>query len=265
MTRHIVQFSGGASSFAAAARVVERYGSDAVTLLTADTKSEIDGWREWIDAAAAKLDTELVVLCDGRDIWELAEDQNMIPASRAGFCSRILKQALLDEWQAEHADPPATVLHFGFDISEAHRLASVRKAKKGWQCEAPLTWDPPMWPGDALDVIDAYGLERPAAYDLGLPHNNCLKYGCVKGGITYWRKLLHVMPEAFARSEAAEERLRARIGDHAILKDRTGSTASVTIKRPLPLRELREREEAGAPPTGDWGECGCLSLFEEAD
>ena len=256
MNRHVVLFSGGASSFAAAARVADRYGTDATTLLTADTSSEAAGWLEWVQLGARRLECELVVLRDGRDIWELAEDMNMIPSSRAGFCTRILKQELMDSWLAEHRDAADTTLHFGFDVTEGHRLARVAELKAPYKVDAPLTWDPPMFPGDALAVVEQHGLQRPAAYDLGLPHNNCLHYGCVKGGIKYWRKLLHVMPDAYARSEEREEAMRARVGDHSILRDRTGGTVV-----PLPLRTLREREEAFMPPTGDWGECGCLSLF----
>ena len=38
---------GGASSFAAAQRVVERYGTDETVLLTADTRSEAERRRQW--------------------------------------------------------------------------------------------------------------------------------------------------------------------------------------------------------------------------
>lgn len=233
-----------------------------MVLLTADTLSEAEGWRDWIDAAAAHLGAESVVLCDGRDVWQLARDEGMIPSSRNGFCTRVLKQELLDGWVKDHAGPDP-IEYFGFDVTEEHRLRRIREMRSPVKCDAPLMWNPPMWPGDAQQSVVDAGLPLPAAYNLGLPHNNCLKYGCVKGGILYWRKLLHAMPEAYARSEAAENSLRADVGDHAILKDR-----SVREDRPdresfvpLPLSELRRREEAGQPPTGDWGECGCLSLF----
>ena len=56
---HVVQFSGGAGSWAAAKRVVERFGPEHVTLLCADTRSEHEDWRAFVDAAAADMGADV--------------------------------------------------------------------------------------------------------------------------------------------------------------------------------------------------------------
>lgn len=250
--RHIVNYSGGAGSYAAAKRVCERYGSENVTLLCADTLSEADDWRDFVNESAAVLGAELVMLTHGLDVWQLADQQRAIPSSRMGFCTRILKREPMDAWREQHCEPDDTVIYLGFDWTEGHRLERAKTAMKPWKVEAPLMWQPILDKAECLTMIRTDGLPFPTAYDLGLPHNNCLKFGCVKGGIRYWARLLDVLPDTFARTEALEADMRAKVGDHAMLSDRRGGT-----RVPMPLSRLRERVESGEKLAGDWGACGC--------
>ena len=69
-----------------------------------------------------------------------------------------------------------------------------------------------------------------------------------------------MLPDVYRRHEAEEEKLRHRLGkDVAILRDRRGGKT-----RPLPMREFRERIEAGGQcDLFDWGGCGCFGEDEE--
>lgn len=258
--KHVIQFSGGAGSYAAARRVHER-GEGELILLCADTRSEHEDWRSFVNACHDSLPgSELVVLDQGFDLWDLADQQKMIPNPRVDFCSRILKREPLRKWLEEHCDPEETVIHLGFDWTEEHRLNRARPHWEPWQIEAPMMWEPVMDKSDALAMISDAGIPMPSAYDTGMPHNNCLKYGCVKGGMAYWAKVLEVYPEAYARSEYREEAFRDRSGkDVSILKDRKGGTT-----KPLPLRKFRIQIEVASEqnPTlfdpSDWGDCSCM-------
>ena len=251
----MVQFSGGAGSWAAARRLVDRDGPEGVVLLCADTRSEHEDWRAFVDAAAVDLGGELIMLTVGPDIWELAEQQAMIPNTRADFCSRVLKREPLNAWMGAYCDPSKVVVHFGFDWTERHRLDRISARLTGWQVDAPLCWDPPLDKDDAMTMLAESGLPQPAAYRLGLPHNNCLRYGCVKGGQAYWERVLRTLPESYARAEAAEEHLRARVGDHAVLRDRSRGRT-----RPVSLRNFRLRIESQPSlfDGSDWGSCSCM-------
>ena len=252
--RHVVQFSGGAGSWMAAKRVVERYGPDHVTLLTADTRSEHPDWRPFVDAAAAALACELVVLDGGMDIWDLADSQGMIPSPKAAICSRMLKREPMDRWKNENCDPDHTILYFGFDWSEEHRLHRVRERLAPWRCEAPLCWKPLLDKADIILELSASDLPFPTAYRLGLPHNNCLAYGCVKGGQAYWNAIRTELPDVYAAAETREEAFRDRVGDFAILRDRRGGET-----KPLSLREFRVRLEVQPSlfDPADTGPCDC--------
>lgn len=256
---HVVHFSGGAASYLAAKRVVERFGADEVLLVTADTQSEADDWRSFVEEAGKRLGCLHVILSRYMDIWELAEYMSAIPNVRMGFCSRILKKELVDEFLENQFPSSGITQYFGFDWSEEHRLDNLRLRKPDDDIEAPLMWKPVAGHREAIAAIGADGLPMPMAYQLGLPHNNCLKYGCVKGGHSYWEKLYEVLPDAFARSEAAEAKIRERIGDHSILKV-MGTVDGERKRRPMALSELRESIEDDKRLEGvDWGVCGCFA------
>ena len=59
---------------------------------------------------------------------------------------------------------------------------------------------------------------------------------CVRGGHKHWLHLLEVFPDRYAQAETAEQKLRAELGDVAILRERCGG-----VSRPLTLTELRHR------------------------
>ena len=74
--------------------------------------------------------------------------------------------------------------------------------------------------------------------------------------------MLAERPAAFAWWEGGEERLRAQIGDHPILRDRRGGTTKV-----LTLRQLRSEVQCGGDPTlfdaDDRAACGCMGFDDE--
>ncbi len=251
-TQHVVQYSGGAGSWAAAMRVAERHGPENLLLLCADTNSEHPDWGEFVTKSAALTGGHLVTLNVGLDIWDLAFQQHMIPNTRVDFCSRILKREPLRRWMDNFLNPRSTISYIGFDWTEEHRLARARPHWEPWVIDAPLLWDPVMDKDDVLRMLEDQGLPMPAAYRTGFPHNNCLKYGCVKGGQAYFKKLHHEFPEAYGRAADLEARFRrVHNKDVAILRDRRGG-----VTKPLTLTALAEREEFD---TDDWGACSCMS------
>ncbi|MCK1593341.1 hypothetical protein [Bradyrhizobium sp. 164] len=164
--QHVVMFSAGAGSWAAAKRVAERVGLDRLQLLFTDTLMEDpDAYRFLIEGAAnvfgislsgrmkvpsysefpdfrdrpkwkrylERLSTEavatipqLVWLKDGRDIWEVFFDERFLGNSRLDPCSKILKRRAADRWLVENCDPRDTVCYVGIDFTEAHRFDDGR-------------------------------------------------------------------------------------------------------------------------------------------
>jgi len=262
MTQHVVMFSGGAGSWAAARRVASEHGTGRLTLLFADTLIEDADLYRFLDEAAANVGGELVTIADGRTPWEVFRDVRFLGNTRVDPCSRVLKREILDRWLVDNCDPHDTVVYLGISWDEAHRLtrASARFAAKGWTCRAPLCEEPlpPMGTAWALDALRAAGIEPPRLYAMGFPHNNCGGF-CIKAGKAHFALLLRRMPDRYAYHEAQEESLRAELGDVSILRDRTGGTTT-----PMTLRAFRDRVQSQLSFDSDeWGGCGCFAGGDE--
>lgn len=181
--------------------------------------------------------------------WELFARQGMIGNSRSPLCSVYLKREVLDEWHRTNTLELTTTLYIGIDWTEEHRLHDLRNAKPTWRIEAPMC-EEPLWDKcRMLDELKAIGIQPPRLYAFGFPHNNCGGF-CVKAGQAHFAHLLRVMPDRYRYHEEQEQKLRDQVGDFSVLTDRRGDGK----KKPLTLRKLRERIEAGESfDRNDWG------------
>lgn len=285
LVRHLVQFSGGVCSWAAAKRVVERHGTEGVVLLFSDTNMEdedlyrflgesasnVFGWEQCppiqtLRELAAKIgeasiqpegkSCRLVIIADGRTPWEVMRDHNMIAKPRVDMCSRELKRDLLDEWYESNClddhNRSETISYVGIDWTESHRIERLRELMPERKWEAPMTEAPYLTKAQMLDWLKSEGIQPPRLYAMGFPHNNCGGF-CIKAGQAHFAHLLRMMPDRYRWHEAREEEMRQRVGDYSILRDRTGGTTKT-----LTLRQLRERIESQQEfDAFEWGGCGC--------
>ncbi len=279
----IVLFSGGAASWAAARRVVDRHGVDETLLLFTDTMMEDEDLYRFLDEAVENIGSEFVRLADGRDPWQIFHDRRFLGNTRVDPCSRILKRELARKWIEEHYSPETTTIVLGLDWTEMHRVERASGYWEPYRLSAPLTEPPAMDKRKVLDELAATGIALPRLYGLGFPHNNCGGF-CIKAGQAHFELLLRTMPERYAYHEAKEEELRVYLDkDVAILRDRRtvvcpscldededddacevcGGRGNVPSTLPMTMRVFRERIEAadaeGEPQLfDDWGGCGCM-------
>lgn len=250
--KHLVMFSGGVCSWAAAKRVAEQHGTENMVLLFADTKMEDEDLYRFLHEAAKNVGAPLVIISDGRTPWELMDDHNSFANTRMDFCSRTLKRELLDKWRNQHCTVETTTIYLGLSWDEGHRVHRVKQLCKPWNYQAPMADRPWVSKDMMFEMLKNNGIKKPRLYELGFPHNNCGGF-CVKAGQAHFAHLLRVMPERYAWHEENEERLRQKVGDYSLLRDRTGGTTKA-----LTLKQLRERiEMQGDFDSFDWGGCGC--------
>jgi len=238
VTLHVVQFSGGIGSWAVAQRVAAEHGTDNLTLLFADTLVEDLDLYRFLRDATVQLDVPLTVVRDGRTPFEVFRDHRFLGNSRIAPCSYWLKQKPCRDWLNAHTDPADTIVYVGIDHAEAHRVPGIERGWAPWKTRFPLCDPPHLTKEDMLAQARALGIEPPRLYARGYRHNNC-GGSCVRAGQRQWRHHLVTFPERFAAAEREEERLRAELGDVAILKERRNG-----VSYPLPLRELRRRAQA---------------------
>ncbi len=253
----VVLFSGGIGSWAAAKRAAEERP---VTLLFTDTRTEDADLYRFLHDAAENVGMPLVTIADGRDIWQVFNDEKFIGNTRADVCSRILKRDLARRWIDEHCAPGASV-YIGVDWSEIARYERAAPRWEPYKLKAPLCDPPLLSKDDMIAWARREGLKPPRLYAMGFPHNNCGGF-CVKQGQAAFVNLLRQMPDRYAYHEEQEDAFRASTGkDVAVLRDRRGGKT-----RPLPLRLLRQRYERWqvdqlnllAWDGNDWGGCGCM-------
>lgn len=289
--QHLVMLSGGICSWAAAKRVVKNHGTKNTALLFSDTFIEDDDlYRFLIEGAAnvagvdlgTKFDAlyttippiermydrkkflvdlaalaenaipNLVWINEGRTPWEVMKDQRIIGNTRIDPCSSLLKRKLLDRWRNAYTTVESVTIYLGLDWTESHRIERVNIRCAPWRYEAPMNEKPYLTKHDMLGLLRAENIRPPRLYSMGFPHNNCGGF-CIKSGQAQFALLQRVMPERYAYHENKEQEMRAIIGDHTILKDRTGGTT-----KPLSLKTFRERlERQGDFDELEWGGCGC--------
>lgn len=280
---HVVMFSSGIGSWAAARRLVDD-GADPgqVTLLFADTNVEdADNYRFLTEAAADVIGELTMTTVDagrkvwrgdtggrlwwmtnhGRTIWDVFDEQQFLGNTRADPCSKKLKREPMRQWLEDRCDPDGTLVVLGFGFEEAHRLERSRPHWEPWEISAPMAHEPYMMKDAVLDWARDRGLDPPRLYDDAggqLPHANCGGL-CVKAGQTQFRAALFDdrLRPVYLEWERREQEFRdEHDADVAILRDRTGGTTD-----PLTLREYRRRLEDD--PTlfdaADVGTCSCMT------
>lgn len=253
---HVVMYSGGIGSWAAAKRVAEWHGTDDLVLLFTDTKTEHPDTYRFLRESAANVGGRLVEIADGRDIWQVFKDEKFLGNSRIDPCSKILKRNLADRWMKQHYTPDNVVAYIGIDWTEEHRYTRMAERKLPWNYQAPLCQPPFLSKLDLHDWAEREGLKKQYLYTIGAAHANC-GGGCIKMGQGGFVRLLKNDPTGFAKWEQGEATMRKQLGDVAILTEQRKG-----VKYKLPLSELRKRAESETESCEidmyEIGGCGCM-------
>lgn len=252
---HVVFFSSGAGSWAAAKRVAEQHGAENLTLLFADTGIEDEDNYRYLHDAARNVGGKLVIVADGRTPWDVFRDRKWIGNSRVAQCSHVLKQATCKKWLTENDPDKTATLYVGIDWSEINRLPAIEKGWAPRKVIAPLAEAPYMDKRDIIEWGQREGLEPPRLYSLGFSHANCGGF-CVRGGQGHFATLLKAFPDRYRHHEEQEEALRVELETSAtILNEQVNGE-----RKSLTLRDLRERIESSTQvDMFDIGGCGCFT------
>ncbi|ULL14339.1 hypothetical protein DVH26_07685 [Paenibacillus sp. H1-7] len=261
--KHIVNYSGGVGSWAAAKRVIDQHGAENTILLFTDTLIEDADLYRFLQETADKFGTELVWLKDGRDPWQVFKDVRWIGNSRIAQCSHLLKQKVAREWIETNYKPDEAILYVGIDWTEIHRMASIVKHWKPYEVKAPMCEAPYIDKPDMMRLLQSEGIQRPSLYDQGFSHNNCGGF-CVRGGQGHFINLLKQNRELYLYHEGKEQEMREYLGrnDISILTRIVDGE-----EQTLTLRTLREEWESGLGmqiDLFDIGGCACFAQYETA-
>lgn len=251
---HIVHFSGGVSSYAAARRVIDKYGTDDVILLFCDTLIEDEDLYRFNRDSESALGIELTVIKDGRDPFQLFKDLRYLGNSTHGVCSLHLKRDLADNWIKSRFTHDNCIQYFGLDYSEMHRIERLIDRKKPYEVDFPLLWKPVLTKEKMFEMVKWDNIKIPRLYKF-LHHNNC-GGGCVKAGISHWKDLWLNMPERFKWWEEKEQEIRDFLRKPVTITNyyEKGKKINITLAE---LREGWEKQPSLFDDLLEFGGCGC--------
>lgn len=125
---HVVMFSGGAASYAAAKYVAAKHGTERLWLFFTDTSMEDQDLYRFLHEAAADVGGTLEIYKDGRTPWEVFRETRFLGNTRVDPCSRILKREPARRWIRDTFKPDDVELYVGITWEEQHRLDRMKKA-----------------------------------------------------------------------------------------------------------------------------------------
>lgn len=302
--KHIIFYSGGLGSWMSAKRVVASAGVENVSLLFTDTFIEDeDLYRFLIETSAeiygiedvsdlveqtnhipniSKMEERKAFLLnladevmeripqfnwysDGRDVWEVMNDERFMSNSRTAHCSKYLKQVSAKTWIEANTTPAEYILHLGIDWTEEHRKDAPTRNWSPYKVGFPMCEEPLLTKEDMSNELQKLGIELPRLYKYGFSHNNCGGF-CVRAGQGHFVRLLQTMPERYAYHEQREQELldiiQRDLGKvHTMMKKQVNNEII-----PYSLKQLREdfesKERQMEIDLFDIGGCGCFVNYD---
>lgn len=256
--KHYVQSVSGGIASAASAILGHKLGLSQ-SLVFADTTIEDPDLYRFVNELADALGQPLITLRDGRDPWDVFVANKIMANNRFAPCSRVLKTDQVKLWMGQNSGAGDTLV-LGMFRDEEDRL---ERAAKNWAPRpvVSLLIDHKITPGAARSMVEGLGIELPALYRLGFPHNNCGGM-CVRAGQGQFATLLAQKPAFYAEQEARNEWAEAEIQKVASVAASKGFIRVTRQKQTqyLSMREFREQVEGGTlkPKMYEMGGCGCF-------
>jgi hypothetical protein len=184
--------------------VVQEHGKADTILLHTPTYTEHEDSDRFRKQVANYIGLPITPHEDGRDLWEVIDDNHCLPSDRFPFCTRILKleprvefvKALNDEY----------ILYYGFDVKEYLRAQNVWANAQvyGETVKFPLIEKMIMSKDIKKTITDEWGICLPEPYK-HLKHNNCIP--CYKAGVKEWKNYWKYYPERFQKAIEKEKQI----------------------------------------------------------
>ncbi len=224
MKKVICWWSGGATSAVACMKAIEIYGKENCRVVMIDTKNEHDDTYRFKYDCQSWYGIEIEVISAIPDTYGSIEDvwdrYKALNVAHGAICSTELKRSVREKWQKENQFDAQV---FGFELTkkEAARALAIKLNHPNCKPIFPLLMLG-MDKKDCLKELDAAGINIPQSYKLGYGNNNCLKTGCIQGGIGYWQKIKRDSPVIFDSMADREHRYTDEKGKPVtILKDQS--------------------------------------------
>lgn len=216
----ILWWSGGVTSAVACKLAIDLFGKENCTIIFIDTfnedddtyrfKEDCERWYGKYIETASRPEYKNI-----REVWFKYKSLNV---ASGAICSSELKRELRIKILSESK---YSFNVFGFDMDEPKRAKAM--AANYPECNPVfLLLMFGYTKKNCIKILNKAGIEIPRAYKLGLNNNNCLKTGCIQGGIGYWQMMRILIPENFYNMAQIEHELTDLVGKPVtMLKDQS--------------------------------------------
>lgn len=222
----ICWWSGGIASAVATNIAIETFGKESCRVVMIDTKNEADYTYRFKDDCEKWYGIPIEVITNvgkGKkyetieDVWF---DHISMNVAHGAICSSELKRQVRLDFQKKNK-----IRHqvFGFDFSkrESNRALNIKKNHPSTKPIFPL-WLFGYTKTDCIRVVQNAGIEIPTPYKDGFQNNNCIKTGCVQGGIGYCQMYRDKFPKRFEEMAKREHEITDMKGEPVtICKDQS--------------------------------------------
>ena len=232
----IAWFSGGITSAIACWIAINLFGIKNVRVVFIDTQNEDEDTYRFLEDCerwyGCKIERITAISPDGEytcidDVWDKFLSLNV---ANGAICSSELKRAVRLKFQKTEKYSFQT---HGFDLIENKRSLSMTLNYNDSNPIYPLPFMGLRKP-DCFKIARENGINPPRAYKWGLHNNNCLKTGCVQGGIGYWQWQRKNRPDVFYAMAAREHRLTDLKGKPVTMLKDQGKNGGLVFLMPHP-------------------------------
>lgn len=218
----ICWWSGGVTSAVAIWLAIQIYGKERIRIIFIDTFNEDDDTYRFKNDCEQWYGIEIETITGIgneykkiQDVWYKFKSLNV---ATGAICSSELKRLVREKWQKENS---YTHQVFGFDISESKRAIGMKNNVPESKPVFPLLFQA-LSKKDCIEILKYEFIAIPLAYWLGFHNNNCLKTGCVQGGMGYWQKMWKERKWTYLRMAVVEKQLTELSGEPVtMLKDQS--------------------------------------------
>lgn len=227
MENIIAWWSGGVTSAVACHIALKIFNDNKVRFVFIDTKNEADDTYRFKTDCEKLYNSEIETISNNeyKDIKEVWYKYKSLNVAHGAICSSELKRVVRIRFQKEN---PYSYQVFGFDRSEIKRAIAMKLNYSNSNPIFPLLLFC-YSKKDCITFLENNNIKVPEAY-ADLNNNNCLKTGCVQGGIGYWQLIKKIKPDLFNNMANIEHELTNLKGEPVtMLKDQSKNGGKVFL------------------------------------
>lgn len=218
--KHVVLYSGGASSAYMTYLVLQEQKKEDVVLLHTPTFSENHDADTFRCQVARYLEIPITEWGDGRNLDEILEAHSAIPGMFLPFCTEELKRKMKEQYYRYLKSQGHDFIEYvGFGAEESKRVqrAFAKAEQIGRTIRFPI-YEKRISESEVKRLIEQeWKIVLPEAYQNGLGHNNCIP--CYKAGKASWRIYWSRYPKRYWKAAEYEERYGYTVFKDCSLKE----------------------------------------------